>query len=288
MAVSFQPPKVLSAEAMFGFWVDNLRKQRPYLIIRKPGNSRWEVWYNVKEELEYLKLRNLEMDAKIQELEVLDKNIKRFTPLTKEIFEFKKEIVNNKNKIRSLENKLENTKIMLMDYKTFKSIITCFNKKAADAIIQGKLLYLGNNLGYSQIRKIVPVIRKGTIDWKASNEYKKELVAAGKKVRKTGDKEGEMWLIYKNDPWYLRWAWIKHYTSTLHLNLTCRVKNNRVYAFYATNSTSNVGKIKVPGNKTKLAQAQAQDPLLHTRYFTMNMMDYVKQKKTEEKLEEAA
>jgi hypothetical protein len=173
-----------------------------------------------------------------------------------------------------------------MDYNLFKKIITCFNKKASDAIIRGGLLYLGNNLGYSQIRKIIPIKRSDKINWQASYEYKNELIAKGVKVREKGSKEGENWLIYQNDPWYLRWSWIKHYSSGVN-HLTCRVKNNRVYAFYTTSNRTRVKGVKGSGNKGKLVTANEEDPLLHTRYFTMNMKDYRKEKRSE-KLDQAA
>lgn len=289
MAFLFQPPQVFSAIDMFTFWIENLRRQKPHLIIKKFSSHKIELWYEAKQELEYLKIKNLQLDAEVQKLEIEDKNIEYFTSTTKEIFKLKKEIADNKNKIKSLEKQPVNSKEMIMDYKTFKEIITCFNKKAADSIINGKLVYLGNNLGYSQIRKIIPVKRSNKmIDWKASYEYKKELLSKGIKIRENGSKEGEPWLLYRNNTWYLRWAWVKHYTSTHYM--TCKVKNNRVYAFYPTNTNSatGTGKEKVPGNKTKLALANQADPLLHTRYFTINRKDAKREIKKEEKLEEAA
>lgn len=272
---NIRKPKILSFKDMFMFWTDNLKREKPHLIITNirasgPVNGKdklTEVWYNIKEELNYLENRNLTLDASIQELEITDRDIRRFTPATQEIFEMKKELMTNKMRIKELSKLPKEHKEKIIDYEQFKEIINLFNKKASDAIIQGSNLNLSNRLGYVQIRKIKNSVRvTNKIDWKESLEYKKELIATGKIPKDKLHPEGSNWLVYKNQTYYLRWAWVKRY------NRACTVKNNRVYAFYPTSSSSGAGnREKVPGNKTKLALAQEADPLLHNKYTVVNL-----------------
>lgn len=271
MAVYFQKPQILSAEDMFNFWMDNLCKEKPHLIIkyRQTSSKPTEIWYEVSQELEYLQNKNLELDAKIQEWEVQDTTTTdAFTPLTIKIFEARSEIAKNKHKIEELKKLPRNHREKLMDYALFKKVIVCFNKKASDEIIAGKTLNLGNRLGLSQIRKIIPTVRSQSIDWAESNKMKKELIAQGVPIKSPENPNGSNWLVYRNQSYYLRWSWVKR------LNSDCTVKNNRVYAFYPTAS----GKGETLGNRTKLAQANQQDSLLHTRYPVVDLVQYLSKK----------
>lgn len=271
MAVRYSKPKVHCAEKMFIFWAENLKKDKPHLIIKNLNNNAGhrskpiELWYEVKEELAYLQTRNLYLDEQIMKLEIIDREVKRFTSLTEEIFEMKTEIVNNKNKIKQLSKLDPKSKQLILSYPTFRLIIEKFNLKASEEIITGKTINLGNRLGYVQIRKIEPEIRsKNDIDWAESNKYKKELLDNNQVIKDKNNPDGKNWLIYRNTSYYLRWAWVKKYT--------CTVKNNRVYAFYPTESGSSTkGKDKILGNKSKLANAQFENNLLHTKYTVVKL-----------------
>jgi len=269
MAVRHAKPKIHCVEKMFMFWAENLKKEKPHLIIKNQFTTSkpTELWYEVKEELDYLNNRNLYLDEQIMKLEIIDREVKRFTSLTEEIFEYKTEIVNNKNKIKILQKLDPKSKQLILNYTVFRAIIEKFNLKASDEIIAGKTINLGNRLGYSQIRKIEPEIRsKNDIDWAESNKYKKELQDKGVVTKSKEHPEGKNWLVYRNSSYYLRWAWVKRY------NRACTVKNNRVYAFYPTESgTSMKGKDKVLGNKSKLAKAQTDNNLLHTKYTVVKL-----------------
>lgn len=274
MAVYFQKPQIFSAEDMFNFWMDNLCKEKPHLIVkyRQTTSKPTEIWYQVSHELEYLTTRNLELDTKIQELEIEDRNLSKysFTSVTTEILKKKQEIMYNNTRIKELQKLPKDLKEKLMDYAIFKRIVVAFNKKASEAIIAGGTLNLGNKLGYSQIRKIIPPTRSQRIDWAESKKLKSELEGQGVSVRSQDNPTGSNWLIYKNQSYYLRWSWVKR------SNHDCTVKNNRVYAFYPTAS----GKGETLGNRTKLAKAQEQDGLLHTRYPIIDLVQYInKQKK---------
>lgn len=267
MAVYHRKPKILSHKDMFLAWTANLRKEKPHLIVKKGRLKATELWYEVKEELSYLETKNLNLDIQLQELEKKDKEIDRFTAVTEQIFEIRKEIMQNSHKIKELRKLPGNEKEMIINSDQFKAILSTYNKKASEEIIQGHNLNLGNRLGYIQIRKIIPEKRSvGRIDWKASMEYRKELQDAGHEVKNKTAPEGKNWLVYRQQSFYLRWAWVKRY------NRACTVKNNRVYAFIPTASSSSTGNHgKILGNKTKLVQAQLTNPVLHTKYTVVKL-----------------
>lgn len=279
MAVRIEKPKIYGAKHMFIFWAKNMQLEKPHLIIKYENallatNKNAELWYVVKEELNYLRQKNLDLDVHIQELEKIDKQIKHFTATSFEIFELKKQIAQNKDKIKELEKLPGDTKRMILDFKKFKDVVSNYNKLASDKIIEGGNLNLTNKLGYVQIRKIIPatVESQNVIDWKASYDYKKELIAKGVTPKDKEHPKGKNWLVYKRQPWYLRWAWVKAYQRAT-------VKNNRVYAFYSTNGDSTTAKNAIPGNKAKLSQAVGKDSKLHEKYVVVDMSSVVKNRR---------
>jgi hypothetical protein len=278
MAVYHRKPKILSVKDMFLFWVYNLKKEKPHLITKnfnsracggKSGGSKMpELWYVVKQELEYLRTKNLSLDVLVFELEKVDNVIDKFTPTTVQIFELKKEIQQNKQRIAELEKLPENKAEMIINYKQFRDILNTFNQKASDQIVQGHTLNLNNRLGFVQIRKIVPkeIGRKeGRIDWGESYKYKAELESQGVVTKDKEHPEGKNWLVYVKQSFYLRWAWMKRKSRA------CTVKNNRVYVFTPTASSSGSAATRIPGNKAKLVTAQQENPLLHLKYTVVNL-----------------
>lgn len=278
MAVYHRKPKILSCKEMFLFWVYNLKKEKPHLITKhfnsracggKSGGSKTpELWYVVKHELEYLRNKNLALDAQVLELEKVDNTVDKFTPVTVQIFEIKKEIQQNKHRILELEKLPKDQAEMIIDYKQFKDILSVYNQKASDEIVKGHTLYLNNKLGFVQIRKIVPKERKrleGRLDWGASYKYKAELEAKGIQPKDKDHPDGKNWLVYVKQSFYLRWAWMKRKSRS------CTVKNNRVYVFTPTASSSGSAATRIPGNKAKLIAAQQANPLLHFKYTVVNL-----------------
>jgi len=271
MAVRIEKPKIYSAKDMFLFWAKNLQKEKPHLILKYEkglinSNKNAELWYVVKEELNYLRQRNLNLDVIIQDLEKVDKQIEHFTANTFQIFDLRKEIYNNNLKIKELEKLPGDSRYIILDFVKFKKVISTYNKLASEKIIQGGNLNLSNKLGYVQIRKIIPATpeKKQTIDWKESYEYKKELIEKGFTPKDKDNPKGRNWLVYKMMPWYLRWTWVKTYHRAT-------VKNNRVYAFYPTHGDTTTDANPVPGNKSKLSQAVRADPFLHEKYSVVDL-----------------
>lgn len=145
-------------------------------------------------------------------------------------------------------------------YWMYKEVLSRFNRKASDAIIFGSFLNLGANLGYILIRKIKRNYDKPKPDWGESNKIKAQLIADGKTPKDQKNPNGEEWIKFYSDPWYLRWAWMKS---------TCRVKNQSVYAFAPTSNRSKKAgdnSLEKLGNKGKLVLANRKNPTLHLLY----------------------
>lgn len=241
---------------MFNFWVRNKRKIRPYLKLKYPGkNKNTELWYIVKSEIAYLKQELLNIDKKIQILEQKDSRIDAFTATTKQIYEFKKEVYNIHEKIKQLSKQDPNKEILLLDFYKFREVIYSYNKEAVNQMIQGETINLNESLGYVYVLKIKRPNK--AINWEESLAYKQELLDSGKTIKDSDNPEGKNWLVYFNNNYYLRWAWKKK-------NMACRVKNNSVYGFYPTASSSK----GVAGTRRQLADANKKNPALHLNYLT--------------------
>lgn len=146
-------------------------------------------------------------------------------------------------------------------YWMFKEVLTRFNKKVSDTIIMGGIFNLNNNLGYIRIKKIRRNYERAVPNWKESNFHKKKLIEEGKVPKGPLTPEGENWMVFFTDAWYLRWAWVKRGV--------CRTKNQTVYEFKPTSNRSqtNGGLTKEAlGNKGKLVLANKLNPALHHVY----------------------
>lgn len=146
-------------------------------------------------------------------------------------------------------------------YWLFKEVIARFNKKCADAVIWGQVFNFGSRLGHLVIKKIRRNYEKPVVDWGESKRIKAELLSLGKIPRNADNPDGEDWLVYYSDPWYLRWGWVK--------KRICRVKNQTVYKFVPTGNRSKKAGVNTPevlGNRGKLALINRINPSLHMVY----------------------
>lgn len=144
----------------------------------------------------------------------------------------------------------------------FYFIVQSFFERATDKIILGKSLLLPD-IGYIFIEKKPRIEGTKKVDWKASNDYKKELIEKEIELYNHETGEGEKWLHFLQDNYYLRY------------NLK-RAKNKRInkYIFKPTYSNFNTGKTNkdgtkqttILGTKGKLVKANNNNPLLHLIY----------------------
>ncbi len=268
MATEIRKPKLLGIRDTFMFWLKNLEKEKPYLVVKKKYSQSLDpirctkVWYTIKYELEYLRKKMLRLDEEIIKLELADTDRSRFTSMTIRTFELKKEIYNIKNKINQLSKFSPDDKEILMSYNLFHKIIVSFNKKAVQAVIQGETFNLGNKLGILRIKKIKRYSL--AIDWAESNVRKQELIDSGIQPKTKEHPDGEKWFVYRDSPFYLRWHWKKRFIDSGIPML----KNGKCFAFYPTSSSSHK---KVLGAKGLLSKANQENDMLHLRYETLNV-----------------
>lgn len=119
-------------------------------------------------------------------------------------------------------------------YPLFKHIVSQFNKKVADAILEGSVFNMGFHLGTIRIKKIERTFNRPAIDWGETNKLKKQ---------------GIKQLVYYTDDYYFRWNWDKN---------RCRVKNKSVYTFCPTGGQT--------GNRKALVHKLKSDDLVYLNY----------------------
>lgn len=248
--------KEYTVRDMWNFWVRKQRKERPYLVYKYPGRTKnSELWYNVKAEINFLNKKILTVEAEIHKLEVVDKEINRFTSATKEIFEKKKEVYDIKERLKQLSKEKPESSKKMLDFYTFRDVIYTYNQKAVYDIIQGERINLSEKLGYMYVTKVNSPSK--LIDWDSSNKFKEELIANGEQPKDSDHPDGSNWLLYYDNDYYFRWTWQKR-------KGVCKVRNHTVYEFTPTN-TSGKG---VRGVKSMLAEANRKNPLLHLNYIS--------------------
>lgn len=146
-------------------------------------------------------------------------------------------------------------------YWMFKEVIARHNKKAADAVIFGKVLNFGNRIGNLLIKKIRRNYNKPVVDWGESKRLKAQIIESGQIPQGPDNIDGPSWLVYFSDPWYLRWAWSK--------KDVCRVKYQSAYKFTPTSDRSKKADNKdlsKLGNKGKLVLAVRLNPALTSQF----------------------
>lgn len=119
-------------------------------------------------------------------------------------------------------------------YLMFKYIISQYNKKSIDKILDGYTLKLGSNLGNIRIKKIERNFDKPVVNWEETNKLKKQ---------------GIKKLVYFTDKYYYRFYWEKK---------AAKIKNKSVYRFDPTG-----GRV---GNKKKLVEFLKTDEFAETKF----------------------
>lgn len=121
----------------------------------------------------------------------------------------------------------------------FKNICCDFNIHIMEHIIYQGKFFVMPSLGTLRIAKVKRKAknkdRLHAIDWKASNEYKQELLDNNEKLYDHETGEGQKWLIYRESTHYARFYWRFDNVA---------VKNKTLYKFIATRGNK--------GNKEKL------------------------------------
>ncbi len=139
-------------------------------------------------------------------------------------------------------------------YEDFKHILEIFNKKLSEKIIKGYKFKIGHNLGTIKIVKKERKFRlnengnpTSAINWGASNKRKAELLKEGKKLYDEKEQpNGEEWLVFFTDRFFIRFLWNRGDTTTFS------AKNIRTYAFRPTWTNKRSLSLFVQANKDRL------------------------------------
>lgn len=132
----------------------------------------------------------------------------------------------------------------------YKNICQDFNIHIMEYIIyQAGTFDMGHYLSTINILRLKRNYSNPQVDWKASNEYREELLEKGEKLYDPDTGEGTKWLIYHTDTWYCRFYWKK---------LFAKVKNKSAYSFIATRGKK--------GNKTKLKKHLNENEINYIKY----------------------
>lgn len=121
-------------------------------------------------------------------------------------------------------------------YTLYKHIISQFNKKVSERVLDGEVFNMGYKLGTIRIKKIPRTFNKLSVDWGETNRLKKQ---------------GIKQLVYYTDDYYYRWNWDKN---------RCLVKNKSVYTFAPTAG--------LKGNRRKLVSRLKSDEFAFMNYKT--------------------
>ena len=137
-----------------------------------------------------------------------------------------------------------------VDYETYKEVIISYNNQVMEKITDGYIFNMGNLLSSICVVKIDRNFEKPTVDWPASNRRKQKILDSGAKLYDSKTGEGEKWIVYYLDDYYVRFYWNKY---------KCRIKNKSIYKFQPTR-----GKY---GNKEKLVSKLNDDELHYTNFI---------------------
>lgn len=137
-----------------------------------------------------------------------------------------------------------------IDYQTYKEVLISFNTYIMDKIMEGYIFNMKNLLSSVCIIRIDRNFEKPTVNWPKSNKRKKQILDGGGKLYDKNTGEGEKWIVYYVDDYYLRFYWNK---------FKCRIKNKSIYTFKPTR-----GKY---GNVEKLVEKMNSDDLHYTSFL---------------------
>lgn len=110
-------------------------------------------------------------------------------------------------------------------YYEFVKIVREFNRGASQRILLGEKFIMPSNIGGFKIEFMKRPPEVKAINWKESTIYKRYLLANNRQPANYENPDGEEWLIYFTDDYYLRWTWMKKY---------CKTANGHMYSFSTT------------------------------------------------------
>lgn len=147
---------------------------------------------------------------------------------------------------------------LVIDYTTYKKILSLYNKKAAEHIIQGYTLDLLNGLGNLFIARVERPANSKRMNMGASNALKKRLEAEGTLTATN-------WIVYFVDDDFISSIWHKGNRSVINI---------RLYQFKA--AAGQIGK----GFMHSISKAVRNNPVLKAiyPYLPTKRLNFIKNK----------
>ena len=84
-----------------------------------------------------------------------------------------------------------------IDSTVFRMLCSEFNMDIIDHILEGYMFNMGNQLSNISVKRVIRDNAKPTIDWGASNKYKKELLDQGEDLYNKETGQGTKWYIFQ-------------------------------------------------------------------------------------------
>lgn len=101
----------------------------------------------------------------------------------------------------------------------FNKVLRDMNELFTQELLQGKSIKLGHGVGPLYFIRVRRNFSRNTINWGASNAYKKSLEEQGVELYDKQTGKGEQWLIYYTDPFYVRLFWNSPVTRIMNREL---------------------------------------------------------------------
>lgn len=249
---------------MFDFWCKNkMRKKRHLRVKYRTSHAKTtQLVSRNSDELAWLKDYIVVLAEQIEKLQQIDNAKDYFTSDTQKIYDYKQEIYDSKKRIEHLENVNPSSEQVIMDEKTFRKVITTFNIKMRDKLIQGDVVNLKNRMGFFYVQFIKRYNPKWQgrmkdkalryINWGASVKNRQRMLNNGEKIRTKQNLDGKEWMVFYDDPYYIRYAWAKNKGA-------CRVKNHKFYMFIPSRGKKGASRL--------LSEANMKDPMLYKNYM---------------------
>jgi hypothetical protein len=212
-----------------------------------------------RDELDWLRKHVTVLSEQVEKLQILDKKKSYFTKDTEQIYIKNREIYDAKQRIKHLEQVDGSTEQVVITEKKFKEVIESYNQKVLDRLINdAAVINMKANLGFLYIQRVERGPGPNGNDkslrmpnWGESYKRRDELISKGLTPKNQDNPDGEPWIIYFDDEYFIRFAWSRR-------NGACRVKNHGFYHFIAARGTN--------GAKRQLAKANQENKFLAFNY----------------------
>lgn len=261
MSFRLEEPKTHGVKEMFEWWCKGkIKFKRHMKIMGANSNSNpTRLVSKNSDELKWLREHVMVLAEQIEKLQIADKNKSYFTKDTESIYNKNREIYDANARIKHLEQVDGSVVHEVMTEKKFRDVINLFNQKTLDRLINdASAINMKSTLGFLYIQRVERTEGINGEDkclrmpnWGESYKVKKELIEAGITPKDKDHPDGENWIVFYDDEYFIRFAWSRR-------NGACRVKNHGFYKFIPSKGLN--------GAKKQLAKANQDNKFLAFTY----------------------